>query len=43
MSYIEYYYYYYYYYFCWGDRGSTVLCNKSEGRWFHASWCGIFY
>jgi len=27
--------------YLFGDRGSTVvkvLCYKSEGRWFHASW-----
>ena len=22
-----------------GDRGSTVVCYKSEGRWFDPSWC----
>ena len=22
-----------------GDRGSTVLCYKSEGRWFDSRWC----
>jgi len=22
-----------------GDRGGTVLCYKSEGRWFDPSWC----
>jgi len=28
--------------FYYGDRGGTVvkvLCYKSEGRWFHSSWC----
>jgi len=31
--------------YIYGDRGGTVvkvLWYKSEGRWFHASWCQKF-
>ena len=24
-----------------GDRGDTVVCYKSEGRWFDPSWCHL--